>query len=67
MESLSGKLVRVHSGYLRDTAVLPSAGGFQALLDSSVLACEARALDAVRHYNDALAGKDLFYTKLELL
>ena len=57
VESLSGKLVRIHGGYLKDTAVLPSAGGFQALLDSSVMACEARVNDAVRQYKEALISK----------
>lgn len=57
VESLSGKLVRIHGGYLKDTAVLPSGGGYQALLDSSVLACEARVNDTVKQYKDALMGR----------
>ncbi|XP_062603182.1 uncharacterized protein LOC134264959 [Saccostrea cucullata] len=54
VEPLSGKLVRVQSGYLLDANVLPSGGGFQALLDSSVLACEARVIDTLRELKDAL-------------
>lgn len=54
MEPLSGKVVRVHSGILQDTTVLPSSGGFQALLDSSVLACEARVNDVMDHYTKAV-------------
>lgn len=57
VEPLSGRLVRVQSGYLVDANVLPSGGGFQALLDSSVLACEARVIDTLRELKDALAGR----------
>lgn len=53
VEPLSGKVVRVHGGYLKDATVHASAGGFQALLDSSVLACEARVNDALNHYSKA--------------
>lgn len=63
VEPLSGKLVRVQSGYLLDANVLPSGGGFQALLDSSVLACEARVIDTLRELKDALAGKIITYHK----
>lgn len=54
VEPLSGRLVRVQSGYLIEANVLPSGGGFQALLDSSVLACEARVIDTLRELKDAV-------------
>lgn len=57
VEPLSGRLVRVQSGYLIEANVLPSGGGFQALLDSSVLACEARVIDTLRELKDAVDGK----------
>lgn len=57
VEPLSGRLVRVQSGYLIEANVLPSGGGFQALLDSSVLACEARVIDTLRELKDAVGGK----------
>ena len=57
VEPLSRKHVRVHGGHLTVTHVEPSAGGYQALLNSNVLACEARVNDAVRVYLEALAGK----------
>lgn len=58
----SGKLVRVHSGFVSRNEVKPSAGGYQSLLDATVLACEARALDTLREYKDAVhsAGKLVF-------
>lgn len=55
-EKLSGKQVRVHGGHLAGTAVEPSAGGYQALLDANVLACEARVNDALRQYLETLTG-----------
>ena len=54
VEPLSGKVVRVHSGCLIDTDVHPSAGGFQALLDSSVMACQARVNDMMEHFSKAV-------------
>lgn len=59
VEPLSGRLVRVQSGYLIEANVLPSGGGFQALLDSSVLACEARVIDTLRELKDAVGGKTI--------
>ena len=57
----SGKLVRVHSGLVSGGRVKPSAGGYQSLLDATVLACEARAVDVLREYKDAVhaSGRDL--------
>ena len=43
--------------FLSDADVLPSCGGQQALYDSSVMACEARLLDALRHYKEAVSGE----------
>ena len=56
----SGKLVRVHSGLVSGGRVKPSAGGYQSLLDATVLACEARAVDVLREYKDAVhaSGRD---------
>ena len=56
VEPLSGKPVHVSGGYLSDTHVLPSGGGYQTLLDSNALACEARLLDVFRQYKDAATG-----------
>lgn len=64
VDPLSHKHVRVHSGYLTRTRVEPSAGGYQALLDSTVLACEARVNDAVRMYLETLAGLYFFHVVL---
>ncbi|KAH3750553.1 hypothetical protein DPMN_185080 [Dreissena polymorpha] len=55
-DTLSGKRVRVHGGHLATTQVQPSAGGYQALLNSTVLACEARVNDAIRAYLEALSA-----------
>ena len=57
IEPMSNKPVRVGGAYLRDTEVLPSSGSYQSLLDMNTLACEARALDALRHYKEALSGE----------
>jgi hypothetical protein len=54
VDTASGKVVRVHSGLVERGEIKPSAGGYQSLLDSTVLACEARALDALREYKDAV-------------
>ena len=56
-EKLSGKHVRVHGGHLAGTNVEPSAGGYQALLDATVLACEARVNDTIGKYLDTLTGE----------
>ena len=58
-EPLSRKKVRVLGGCIKDTEVQPSAGGYQGLLDSRVLACEANVNDAVREYMEALKGKGI--------
>ena len=50
----SRRSVRVYSGHLNQGLVSPSAGSYQALLDSTVLACEVRAIDAVREFKEAL-------------
>ena len=36
--------------------VQASAGSYQGLLDSNVMACEARVNDALREYKETLAG-----------
>ena len=56
-EPISGKSIRVRSGLLRGVNVQPSSGNYQGLLDSTVMACEARVNDGLREYKDALAGK----------
>ena len=56
-EPLSGKPVRVGGAFVNDDVVLPSSGGNQALLDSHALACEARLLDVLRGYSEAVTGK----------
>ena len=58
----SGKPVRVHSGLVSADRVEPSAGGYQSLLDATVMACEARVLDALREYKEAvhIAGEKSF-------
>ena len=56
VENMSRKPVRVGGGYIRDAEVLPSSGGFQALLDANVLACEARVLEAMREYHNAVTS-----------
>ncbi len=56
IEPMSSRMVQVNGGYLADAEVVPSSGGFQTLLDSSMLACEARVLDVIRGYKDNLAG-----------
>ena len=45
------------SAYPSDGEVLPSSGGYQTLLDSITMACEARVLDAIRQNTDAIAGE----------
>ena len=57
VEPMSNKPVRVGGAFLNEAEVLPSSGGYQSLLDSSVLACEARVLDALRMYKEAVDGK----------
>ena len=42
-------------------SVQPSSGSYQGLLDSTVLACEARVNDGLREYTDALAGKNFLH------
>ena len=59
-EPLSGKPVRAQSGQLTNAQVAPSAGGYQALLDANVMACEARCSDAIREYKEALSSM-LYY------
>ena len=59
-DPLSNKKVRVGGAFLHDDEVLPSAGGNQALLDSRVLACEARLLDVLRALAEALAGESRY-------
>ncbi|CAH1789583.1 unnamed protein product [Owenia fusiformis] len=54
VEPLSGKVVRVNTGFLNNNEVVPSAGGYMALLEANVLACEARVTDALREYKDAI-------------
>ena len=54
LDGPSGKLVRVHSGLVSGGRVKPSAGGYQSLLDATVLACEARAVDMLREYKEAV-------------
>ena len=56
-EPVSGKSVQVRSGFLRGVTVQPSAGGYQGLLDATVMACEARVNDALRDYKDVLSSK----------
>lgn len=56
-EPVSGKSVKVRSGMLTGVSVQPTAGSYQGLLDSTVMACEARVNDALREYKEALAGK----------
>ena len=56
VEPMSSKPVKVGGAFLNEAEVLPSSGGYQSLLDSSVMACEARVLDAVRIYKEAVAG-----------
>lgn len=63
-DNSSGQPVRVHSGCLHKTSVEPSAGGYQAVLDASVLACEARAHDALRMYKETLFGNYLISFRL---
>ncbi|GFO26753.1 cytadherence high molecular weight protein 2 [Plakobranchus ocellatus] len=59
VDPTSRRSVRVHSGHLAQGTVSPSAGSYQALLDSTVLACEVRAIDAVREFKDALYAAGL--------
>jgi hypothetical protein len=59
VEPMSSYPVKVGGAFLNDAEVLPSNGGYQALLDASILACEARVLDALRFYKDAIAGTQL--------
>lgn len=59
-EPMSNQQVKVGGAFLNETEVLPSNGGYQALLDASILACEARVLDALRYYNETLSGIALF-------
>lgn len=62
VDQLSSRLVRVRGGVRMSSGVVPSAGGYQSLLDSSSLACEARLLDAVKQYKDVIynAGQNNF-------
>lgn len=55
-DPLSDKLVPIRGGILETSAVLPSSGGQQSLLDANMLACEARAQDAIRQFKDVIAG-----------
>ena len=64
-EPISGKSIRVRSGLLRGVSVQPSSGSYQGLLDSTVLACEARVNDGLREYTDALAGKIFLHWKVK--
>jgi len=57
-EPLSSLEVRLTSGYLNDGVVYPACGGYQTLLDSSLLAVEARVMDIVRQYRDMMAQAD---------
>ena len=56
LEPLSNQVVQVGGAYLSESVVLPSSGGYQQLLDASVLACEARVMDAVRQYMEGATG-----------
>lgn len=64
-EPLSGKLVKVSSARtlsgpgFSDAGVVPCAGGYTALLDASVLACQVRVIDSLKAYMDALTGRVL--------
>ena len=55
-EPLSKKTVRIQGGYLTEAEVLPSHGGNGALLDANVLAIEARILDTLGAYKEAVTG-----------
>ena len=57
VEPLSNRCVRVNGAAVLDTEVLPSGGGYQTLLDATVLACETKTLEALRHYKDTLSGQ----------
>ncbi|GCB65295.1 hypothetical protein scyTo_0009942 [Scyliorhinus torazame] len=52
-EPLSGKSAQIAGVYIQETRVLPHAGGYQALLDSALLVCEIRALEALKEYKDS--------------
>ncbi|XP_013391352.1 uncharacterized protein LOC106159584 [Lingula anatina] len=59
VEPLSGKMCRVNGGTLKENMVaVACAGGYQALLDANVLACEVRALDSVRELKDIVTGPE---------
>ena len=57
VETMSNLPVRVGGAFLSDGEVVPSAGSYQALLDSNTLACEARVLDCLRAYKERVTGK----------
>jgi len=64
IDPLSGKALPVSSarilsepGLASEKKVMPCAGGYQAFLDAAVLACEVRALDALRELYDAASGE----------
>ena len=48
VEPMSGQPARIASAFLSDNEVLPASGGYLAMLDANMLACEARALDCLR-------------------
>ncbi|XP_067910361.1 uncharacterized protein si:dkey-103g5.4 [Heterodontus francisci] len=54
-EPLSGKSARISGAYVEETQVLPHAGGYQALLDAAMLACEIQVLDLLKDYKDCVA------------
>ena len=57
LEPLSNMPVKLGGAILSDADVMPSCGGQRALLDASVMACEARLLDSLRHYKEAVTGE----------
>ena len=56
VEQMSNLPVRVGGAFLSDGDVVPAAGSYQALLDSTALACEARVLDCLRAYSERVTG-----------